>query len=133
MTSRRGLIAGLGATLIVGAPAIVAVTNLMKLPRRPWFVPRPGQSYVEISHQGRTLVRAPFALPQPQLNWFGFDGHTDRWGDSWQVGHVYQDGYLHAASVAVADTTLNNWVRIEFDPVLVHKGEEVRLDYRVAT
>ena len=32
---------------LIAAPAIVPIRRLMHLPRWPWFVPKPGQLYVE--------------------------------------------------------------------------------------
>lgn len=57
---RRSFLAGL-----IAAPAIIPVRHLMALPRRPFFVPKPGQAYLEFGPFGPPKIDAAALLRVP--------------------------------------------------------------------
>jgi hypothetical protein len=121
---RRNFLIGLGA---VAAPAIVPIHHLMAMPRRRLYVPKPGEQFVEVMHEGRIVHRGPCSINHPVLNGFDFDPPSGITEIS-QHGFAYADGYLSGVSIGVASTPDNFWRRIEFDePVQVRKGDMVTI------
>jgi hypothetical protein len=56
MFNRRGFLTGL-ISFVVAAPVIVRASSLMAMPRRPLWIPEPGQLYAELYRDGLVVER----------------------------------------------------------------------------
>ena len=121
MMDRRNILLGLGT--LVTAPAIVPIHNLMKVPRRRLYIPKTGEMFVEVMHEGATIYRGPCTIKYPKLNAFDFDSDCQPF---LQRGYTFADGYLNGISLAEAEQ--HHWHRFDFDqPVLARKGDAVTI------